>query len=174
MNVEQLTVNVPQKDGFETETVAIWSRVEEALKRVDAEDITFDAARGALHSSGGCIVLAKYLVQEGMKIAKMDFSFRAPLLARAYLLTLQDDGADCLYDSENGIMVYETDDHQFGFDVLKDWTVDWRQLAHEVVDNYEGRDDIDPAWTLDILLEHADVPVDAYKRTDDDLEGPAS
>ena len=168
MDVEELTVNVPQKDGFETETVTIWPRVEAALTSIGAEEITFDAARGALHSSQGCIVLAKYLVQEGLKVKKMDFSFRAPLLARAFLLTEQDDGADCVYDSENGAIVYETDEHQFGFDVLKDWTVDWRKLTHEVIDNYDALEDINSAWTLDILLDHADVPVEAYRRTDDD------
>jgi hypothetical protein len=167
MNVEQLTVDVPQKDGFDTETVTIWTRVEDALTRIGAEEITFDAARGALHSSAGCIVLAKYLVQEGLNVKKMDFGFRAPLLARAFLLTAQDDGADCLYDSENGVIICETDDHQFAFDVLKDWKVDWRRLSHEVVDSYEGYEDIDSAWTLDTLLEHADVPVEAYRRTDD-------
>ncbi len=168
MNVEELTVSVPQKDGFDSETVTIWPRVEDALNAIGAEEITFDAARGALHSSHGCIVLAKYLVQEGRKIKKMDFGFRAPLLTRAFLLTEQDDGADCIYDSENGVIVCETDEHQFGFDVLKDWTVDWTMLSHEVIEDYEGLEDIDSAWTLDILLEYADVPVEAYRRTDDD------
>jgi len=167
MKVEQLTVDIPQKDGFDTETVNIWECVEEALTRIGAEEITFDAARSALNSSAGCIVLAKYLIQEGLKVKKMDFVFRAPLLARAFLLTAQDDGADCVYDSENGVIICETDDHQFAFDVLKDWKVDWRKLSHEVVDDFKGFEDIDSAWTLDILLEHADVPVEAYRRTDD-------
>ncbi len=167
MKVEDLTVTVPQKDGFDTQTVAIWSRVEEALGTIGAEEIVYDAARSAINSSQGCIVLAKYLVQEGLKIKKFDFGFRAPLLARAYRLTEQDDGADCVYDSENGQVIYETDEHQFGFDVLKDWTVDWRSLTHEVIDDY-SMEDIDSAWTLDILLDHADVPVEAYRRTDDE------
>lgn len=169
MKFDELTVQLPYKEGLEEQsTIAVWPLVERALVQVNAEEITYDAAKAALLNSAGCVVLANYLLTEGLKVHKMDVTFRAPLLALAGNLALEDEAAYGLYDAEVGFLYFETDDYQFGFHVLKDWKVDWTQVADEVVSNYEPPEDINGGFALDILLTYADVAVDAYRRQDDE------
>lgn len=171
MKFDELTVQMPWKEGYEDQSsIAVWPLVEQALAQIEAEEITYDAAKAAILNSAGCVVLANYLVTEGIRVHKMDFSFRAPLLVLASTEALDDEAAYGLYDSEAGFMYFETDDYQFGFSVLKDWKVDWQQIADEVVTNYEPPEDINGGFALDILLSYADVAVDAYRPQDDDEE----
>jgi hypothetical protein len=170
MEFDELTVQMPYKAGYEDQSsIAVWPLVEKALGQIGAEEITYDAVKVALLNSAGSIVLANYLLTEGLKVHKMDLSFRAPLLVLAANHALEDEAAYGLYDEEVGFLYFETDDYQFGFSVMKDWKIDWTQVADEVVSNYEPPADINGGFALDILLSYADVAVDAYRRQDDDL-----
>jgi hypothetical protein len=171
MNVEDLTVVVPKKENFGDDTpIKVWPLVSAALERIGADEVTHDSARNALETSHGCLALAHYLVSEGRKFQKMDFSFRAPLLVLAFQKSEQDDGADCLYVAADDVMYYETDVHQFGFNVMKDFTVDWLRAAHDRTKEYdETTVDGGHGWALDHLLEYADIAVESYRRRDDEL-----
>ncbi len=170
MEFDELTVLMPYKEGYEDQSsVAVWPLIEKALGQIGVGEITYDAVKVALLNSAGCVVLANYLLTEGLKVHKMDLSFRAPLLVLAANHALEDEATYGLYDEEVGFMYFETDDYQFGFTVMKDWKIDWTEVADEVVSNYVPHEDMNGGFAEDILLGYADVAVDAYKRQDDDL-----
>lgn len=159
MKVEDLTVVVPKKEvttGRE-EPVAIWPLIDAALQKIEADDLTRDAARAALSSSDGCAVLANYLHGETPSNARMDYRFKVPLLVLAAELAQDDGGADVIYDPEEGILFFETDDAQYAFPVHHDWIVDWEQVADEVIKGYEWVGVNDQIWSLDRLLSYMDL-----------------
>ena len=160
MNVEALTVVVPRKEGVtaseEPRTVAIWPLVEAALQRIEADETTAEAARVALASSDGCVVLANYLNSEAKRIFSMDYQFKVPLIVLAAEMAREDDGADSIYDPEEGALYFETDEGQYSFHVFKEWTVDWENVADEVQAGYDWNGIENQTWALDLLLDYLD------------------
>ena len=160
MSVEDLTVLVPRKEGVaaneEPKAVAVWPLVEAALQRIEADETTAEAARAALASSDGCIVLANYLNSEAKRIFSMDYQFKVPLVVLAAEMAREDDGADSIYDPDEGALYFETDEGQYSFHVFKDWTVDWETVADEVQAGYEWSGIENQTWALDQLLEYLD------------------
>lgn len=170
MNVEELTVSVPRKENTtkESEPIAVWPLVESALSRIEADDVTYEAARAALEKSDGCVVLANYLNSEAKRVHKMDYRFKVPLVCLAAEQARADDGADSIYDPEEGALYFETDDDQYSFHVYKDWTVDWSAVAEEEIKGYEWSGIENQTWALDKLMAYLDVGVDDYIVDDDD------
>jgi hypothetical protein len=170
MNVEELTVVVPRKEGVsEAELpVAVWPLVEAALRLIEADAVTHDAARAALPYSDGCIVLANYLNSEAKRVHKMDYRFKVPLIVLGAELARGDGGADSFYDPAEGALYFETDDGQYSFHVYKDWTVDWASVADEVVPGYTWSGVENQTWALDRLLAYLDVPLKDYQDDDED------
>ncbi|MFQ5568504.1 MAG: hypothetical protein ACE5G0_02450 [Rhodothermales bacterium] len=158
MNLDDLTVVVPRKEGVATheEPVAVWPLVEAALQKIEADDVTCEAARIALSSSDGCVVLANYLNSEAKRIHRMDYQFKIPLIVLAAERARDDDGADSIYDKEEGAIYFETDEGQYSFHVFKDWTVDWEAVADEVINGYEWTGVENQTWALDQLLTYLD------------------
>ena len=154
MKAENLTVVVPRKDGVATteEPLAIWPFVETALQKIEADTVTYEAARAALETSDGCVVLANYLNSEAKRIHRMDYRFKVPLIVLAAECAREDGGADSIYDAEEGAIYFETDDGQYSFHVFKDWTVDWEAVADEVINGYEWTGIENQTWALDQLL----------------------
>ncbi len=169
MDVASLSVFVTYKPDFAKleSTKKVWPLVETALQQIEAEEITYDAARSALASSHGCAALTNYLQSEGEKIKKMDFSFRAPLICLVAHLASEDQGCDTIYDPEAGVIFVETDEAQYSYPVMKDYQVDWKSIVDEVSEGYETV--VDEEWALDRLLAYAEIEVDAYKRQPDDI-----
>lgn len=157
-NIDAITVTIPYKEGVASEQkpVAIWPLVDAALRVIEADDTTREAARAALGSSDGCVVLANYLNSEVKRIHEMDYRFKVPLLVLAADMARDDDGADSIYDPEEGALYFETDESQYSFHVFKDWTVDWEAVADEVEKGYEWTGVENQTWALDHLLSYLD------------------
>ena len=160
MDVEALTVAVPRKEGVAAEegprTVAIWPLVEAALTRIEADETTTEAARAALACGDGCVVLANYLNSEAKRILSMDYQFKVPLIVLAAEMAREDDGADSIYDPDEGALYFETDGGQYSFHVFKEWTVAWETVADEVIAGYEWSGVENQTWALDQLLDYLD------------------
>lgn len=172
MNVEEMTVVIPRKEGVaaEEEPCAVWPLVLAALEKVEADQVTKDAALEAMQYSDGCVVLANYLNSEAKRVHKMDYRFKVPLIVLAAKLAEEDGGADCIYDPTEGALYFETDDGQYSFHVYKDWTVDWAKVAHEVESGYKWSGVENQTWALDKLLAYLDIPIDEHlRREEDDL-----
>ena len=164
MNLEDLRVTVPRKNGFGESTDAqVWPLVERTLQKLEADEIALDAARKAMLTSQGCLAVANYLISESERFPRMDYSFRAPLLILAVKHAENDSGADLIYDEVEAMAYFETDDYLYGFLVMKEWSVDWASMAAEVVQSYDG-EPTGGEFALDHLLEYADVAVEAYRR----------
>ncbi len=161
MNVEALTVVVPRKENVtvEEEEVTVWPLVDAALTLLEADEVTIEAARAALASSDGCVVLANYLNSEAKRVHKMDYRFKVPLITLAAEMARDDGGADSVYDPDEGALYFETDESQYSFHVFKDWTVAWDRVADEVVGGYEWSGIENQTWALDQLLAYLDMPV---------------
>ncbi|MEM9666046.1 MAG: hypothetical protein AAF970_14000, partial [Bacteroidota bacterium] len=157
-----VTVTIPRKDGVSTAEsddapVPVWPLIESAFGRIGVEDeAIWDAARTALTSSDGCVVLANYLNSEAKRVPKMDYAFKVPLIVLASQMALDDDGCDCIYDPDEGAVYFETDDAQYSFHVFKDWTVDWAAIADDVQAGYTWSGIENQTWALDQLLRYID------------------
>ncbi len=171
MNLESITVTPPRKEGVLTvsEPIAVWPLVEEALDLIGAEETTRDAAKVAIQISDGCVVLANYLNSEAKRVHKMVYDFKVPLICLAAEMARDDDGADSIYDPEEGAIYFETDTEQFSFHVYKDWTVDWEQVADEIIKGYEWTGNENQTWALDLLLDYLEVDLEPFKGEDSDL-----
>ena len=158
MPAEDLTVVVPRKEGvtIKAEPVAVWPLVEAALQRIEADDTTIEAARVALESSDGCVVLANYLNSEAKRLFSMDYQFKVPLIVLAAEMARDDDGADSIYDPDEGAVYFETDEGQYSFHVFKEWTVDWAEVVDEVINGYDWTGIENQTWALDQLLTYLD------------------
>lgn len=172
MNPEDLTVVVPLKEGVavEEKPVAVWPLVEAALDKIGADEITRDAAREAIKFSHGCVVLANYLNSEAKRVHKMDYRFKVPLIVLAAEMAVEDEGADSVYDPDEGAIYFETDEAQYSFHVYKDWTVDWAAVADEVVPGYGWSGVENQVWALDQLLAYLDISVEEYRGKDEEEE----
>ena len=159
MDVDTLTVAVPRKENVTatTEPILVWPLVEEALTRIEADDMTREAAVAALESSDGCVVLANYLNSEAKRVHKMDYRFKVPLIVLAAEMARDDGGADVIYDPDEGALYFETDEAQYSFHIFQDWTVDWEVVADEVITGYEWTGIENQTWALDQLLTYLDV-----------------
>lgn len=164
MNVESLTVVIPRKEGVTEKALPekVWPLVEAALAKIEADETTRDAARVAILSSDGCVVLANYLNSEAKRVHKMDYRFKVPLIVLATDLAQEDDGVDAIYDPEEGAIYFETDDGQYSFHVFKDWTVDWETVADEVISGYEWSGVENQTWALDQLLDYLSDSYEGY------------
>lgn len=164
MNVETLTVVIPRKEGVTEKALSqeVWPLVEAALVKIEADETTRDAARAAIQSSDGCVVLANYLNSEAKRVHKMDYRFKVPLIVLATELAQEDDRADAIYDPEEGAIYFETDEGQYSFHVFKDWTVDWESVADEVILGYEWSGVENQTWALDQLLTYVSDSYDSY------------
>lgn len=169
MNVEEITVTIPRKEGVATaeEAVSVWPLVEAALNQIEADVTTREAAEAAIAWSDGCVVLANYLNSEAKRMHRMDYRFKAPLIVLAAVLAREDDGADSIYDPEEGAIYFETDDGQYSFHVFKDWTIDWEAVADEVQTRYEWSGIENQTWALDQLLNYLDYDLPDYSSADD-------
>ncbi len=158
MNVEDLTVVVPRKENVSVaeEPVAVWPLVEAALAKIEADEVTCEAARAAMAYSDGCVVLANYLNSEAKRVHRMDYQFKVPLIVLAAELAREDGGADSVYDPEEGALYFETDESQYSFHVFADWTVAWEDVADEVVKGYKWSGIENQTWALDQLLTYLD------------------
>ncbi len=164
MNPETLTVVIPRKQNVADaeEPVAVWPLVVAALDRIEADNVTREAAVEAIQSSDGCIVLANYLNSEAKRVHKMDYRFKVPLIVLAAEMAREDGGADSIYDEGEGAMYFETDEGQYSFHVFKDWTVDWAAVADEVVKGYRWSGVENQAWALDQLLAYLDFSTEEF------------
>lgn len=172
MDIEDRTVVVPRKENTtkDESPIAVWPLVESALKAIDADPSTQDAAQAAMESSDGCATLANYLISQAEYAPKMDYRFKVPLLVYATELAEDDDGAVSIYDPEEGAIFFETTDHEFHFDVEQDWTVDWPEVADRVQKGYQWQGVENEVWALDWLMAYQDVPLDDYLVSGDDDE----
>lgn len=148
------TVVVPRKPGVAADEapVEVWPLVEAALDAIGADEVTREAARHALATSDGCVVLANYLNSEAKRVRRMDYRFKVPLVVLAAELARRDGRADSVYCPSEGCLYFETDEAQFSFHVFRDWTVDWAAVADETVDGYAWSGEEQQAWALDRLL----------------------
>ena len=171
MDLESITVTPPRKEGVLTESnsITVWPLIETALDLIEADQTTRDAAKVAIMSSDGCVVLANYLNSEAKRVSKMDYSFKVPLICLAAEMARDDDGADSIYDPDEGALYFETDNDQFSFHVYKDWTVDWPAVADEVIKGYEWTGNENQTWALDLLLSYQDVDLEPFRGEPDDL-----
>lgn len=164
MNIETRTVVVPRKENTtkDEKPITVWPLVKDALDTVDADASTYDAAQAAMEQSDGCATLANFLKSQGDQIQKMDYRYKVPLLVLAAEMGREDDNATSIYDPEEGALYFETDEHEFVFDVYKEWTVDWEEVADIVEEGYFWRDVDNDVWALDWLMAYLDVPIDDY------------
>ena len=171
MNFESITVIPPRKEGVltESEPVAVWPLIEAALDLIGVEETTRDAARAAIKSSDGCIVLANYLNSEAKRVHKMVYDFKVPLICLAAEMAREDDGADSIYDPDEGAVYFETDTDQFSFHVYKDWTVDWEEVADEIIKGYEWSGNENQTWALDMLLDYLEIDLEPFRGDPEDL-----
>ncbi len=170
MNLDSITVVPPRKEGVLTESkpIKVWPLVELALDLIGAEETTRDAAKLALSCSDGCIVLANYLNSEAKRVHKMDYDFKVPLVVLAAEMARADDRADSIYDPEEGAIYFETDNDQFSFHVYKDWTVDWPEVADEVIKGYEWSGNENQTWALDLLLSYLEIDIEPFREDPND------
>jgi hypothetical protein len=156
MDIEQVSVVIPRKQGVsidETE-VPVWPLVEAALDVIGADPAIRDAARSAMETSEGCVVLGNYLNSQAKRVVRMDYRFKVPLIVLAAEKAREDGLADSIYDGKEGAIYFETDDGQYSFHTFKDWTVDWPAVADEQVDGYEWSGIENQAWAVDQLLKY--------------------
>lgn len=172
MDIEDRTVVIPRKENTtkEEKPVTVWPLVASALDAIDADPSTRDAARAAMEWSDGCATLANYLESQAEHAPKMDYRYKVPLLVLAAELAAEDEGATSIYDPEEGALFFETDEHPFHFDVYKDWTVDWEQVADRVQRGYQWHGVENEVWALDWLMAYLDVPIDDYLVSGDEDE----
>jgi hypothetical protein len=170
VDIENVTVTIPRKENTtkSEEPVEVWPLVEAALDTIDADPTTRQAAEAAMEVSDGCATLANFLASQEDEVPKMDFRFKVPLLVRAAKLAREDDGAESIYDPEEGVLFFETDDHQFAFPVHEDWTVDWESVADRKQKGYSWDGVEKEVWALDWLMAYLDVPSDDYMVDDED------
>jgi hypothetical protein len=170
VDIEERTVVVPRKENTtkEEKPIEVWPLVESALDAVDADPSTQDAAKDAMAYSDGCATLANYLKSQAEHIQKMDYRYKVPLLVMAAEMGREDDGTTSIYDPEEGMLYFETDEREFAFDVDKDWTVAWDDVADIVEAGYFWRDVDNDVWALDWLMDYQDVPLDDYLVSDED------
>lgn len=176
MNAEDLTVTIPRKENVTAgagEPTPVWPLVEEALNAIGADDLTYDAARGALGRSDGCVVLATYLQGEVEHVPTADERFKVPLIVLAAQHGAEDGESDAVYDPVEQVLYFETDEEDYAFDVRDDWTVDWERVADEEVENYPYTGGEPGPYALDRLMGYLDVDAGDYLIDDeDDDEGP--
>ena len=177
VNAEDLTVTIPRKENVTAEAekpTAVWPLVEEALDAIEADDMTYDAARGALQRSDGCVVLATYLQSEVEHVPTADERFKVPLVVLAARHAEDDGGADAIYDPVEGTLYFETDEEDYAFEVRDDWTVDWPAVAEEEIESYPYAGGEHGPYALDRLMGYLDVGVEDYliDDEDDEDEGP--
>jgi len=172
VDIKERTVVIPRKENTtkSEEPVQVWPLVESALEKIDADPSTREAAEAAMEVSDGCVTLANFLNSQAKRVHKMDYRFKVPLIVLAAEMAREDDGAESVYDPEEGAMYFETDEHQFSFHVFKDWTVDWERVADTVDKNYEWDGVERQVWALDWLMAYMDVPMDDYMVSDDEDE----
>lgn len=172
MNIEEYTVEIPRKEDTtkSEEPITVWPLVEAALDTVDADPSTRDAARAAMELSDGCVTLVNYLESQAEHVPKMDYRFKVPLIVMATELAEEDNGVTSVYDPEEGYIFFETDEHDFQFDIYKNWTVDWPEVADEVRKGYRWEDVENEVWALDWLMAYLDVPMDDYMVDGDEDE----
>jgi hypothetical protein len=170
VDIESETVVIPRKENTtkSEEPIEVWPPVEAALDTIDADPTTRQAAEAAMEVSDGCATLANFLASQEDEVPKMDFQFKVPLLVRAATLAREDDGAESIYDPEEGVLFFETDDHQFAFPVHEDWTVDWKRVADRMEEGYSWDGVEKEVWALDWLMAYLDVPSDDYMVDDED------
>jgi hypothetical protein len=170
VDIESETVVIPRKENTtkSEDPVEVWPLVEAALDTVEADPTTREAAEAAMEVSDGCATLANFLATQEEEVPKMDFRFKVPLLVRAAKLGRDDGGVDSIYDPEEGMLYFETDDHPFAFPVHEDWTVDWERVADEVQDGYAWDGTETEVWALDWLMAYLDIPSDDYMVDGDD------
>jgi hypothetical protein len=170
VDIESETVVIPRKENTTKSEapVEVWPLVEAALDTVEADPTTREAAQAAMEASDGCATLANFLASQEEEVPKMDFRFKVPLLVRAAKLGRDDDGVESIYDPEEGMLYFETDDHPFAFPVHEDWTVDWERVADEVQGGYAWDGTETEVWALDWLMAYLDIPSDDYMVDGDD------
>jgi hypothetical protein len=170
VDIENVTVVIPRKENTtkSEEPIEVWPLVEAALDTIDADPTTRQAAEAAMEVSDGCATLANFLASQEEEVPKMDFRFKVPLLVRAAKLAREDDGAESIYNPEEGVLFFETDEHQFAFPVHEDWTVDWESVADRTQKGYAGDGVEKEVWALDWLMAYLDVPSDDYMVDDED------
>ncbi len=172
MTIQERTVNIPRKENTtkNDEPVKIWPIVQDALDKIEADEPTREAAEASLESSDGCVTLANYLNGQAKRVHKMDYRFKVPLVVLGAQMAREDDGAESIYDPEEGAIYFETDDHQFSFHIDKEWTVDWEQVADRVQTGYDWDGVEKQVWALDWLMAYLEVPMDDYMVGGDDEE----
>ena len=172
VTIQERTVKIPRKENTTTndEPVKIWPIVQDALEKIEADEPTREAAEAALESSDGCVTLANYLNGQAKRVHKMDYRFKVPLVVLGAQLAREDDGAESIYDPEEGAIYFETDDHQFSFHIDKEWTVDWEKVADRVQTGYDWDGVEKQVWALDWLMAYLEVPMDDYMVGGDDEE----
>ncbi|MFB6272456.1 MAG: hypothetical protein ABEL51_06135 [Salinibacter sp.] len=169
MDIENCTVVIPRKKDTtkEEKPVEVWPLVEAALDKVDADPTTRQAAEAAMEVSDGCATLANFLISQAEQVEKMDYRFKVPLIVLGAKLAREDGGSETIYDPEEGVFHFETDEHQFAFEVHEDWTVDWEQVADRVQGGYNSDEVEKQVWALDWLMAYLEVPSDDYMVDDE-------
>jgi hypothetical protein len=169
VDIENETVVIPRKENTtkSEDPIEVWPLVEGALDTIDADPTTRQAAEAAMEVSDGCATLANFLASQEDEVPKMDFRFKVPLLVRGAELGRDDGGAESIYEPEEGVLFFETDDHQFAFPVHEDWTVAWESVADRTQKGYSGDGVEKEVWALDWLMAYLDVPSDDYMVDDD-------
>ena len=138
MDVDELTVTIPHspQSGYGEETVRLWPLVQAALGKINPPDVVHAAARSALLSGRGCIVLANYLNGAAKGMDRMDYRFKVPLLVRTAREARRERAAEVIFDPEEGALYFETPAHQYSFHLFTGWSVDWEALADRVEANH--------------------------------------
>jgi hypothetical protein len=174
VNAEETTVTIPRNENVTAESsedpTPVWPLVEEALDAIEADDMTYEAARAALGRSDGCVVLATYLQSEVEHVPTADNRFKVPLIVLAAQHARDDDGADVIHDPAADALFFEADEEDYAFDVQDDWTVDWERVAEEEVENYTYAGGEHGPYALDRLMGYLDVGVEDYLIDSDDDE----
>lgn len=164
MDIENLTVAIPRTEDTtkSEEPVEVWPLVEAALDDLDADEPTRQAAEAALEVSDGCATLANYLLSQADQVEKIDERFKVPVLVLGAKQAREDGGAETIYDPDEGAFHFETEDHQFAFEVYEDWTVDWERVADRIQEGYDWDGVEKQVWALDWLMAYLEVPSDDY------------
>jgi len=170
VDIENETVVIPRKENTtkSEEPVEVWPLVEASLDSIEADPTTRQAAQAALEVSDGCATLANFLLSQEDEVPKLDFQSKVPLLVRAAKLAQDDGGVDSIYDPDEGMMYFETDDHPFAFPVHEEWTVDWERVADKVQEGYPWDGTETEVWALDWLMAYLEIPSDDYMVDDED------
>ncbi len=172
MDTQQVTVTIPRKEGTtkSNDPIEVWPLVKAALERVEADEHVMDAAESALAHSDGCVAIGNFLDTESARIQRMDFRYRVPLLVLAARKAREDGRADSIYDSAEDILFFETDQDQYPFDISKDWTVDWMEVADERIDGYDNIGSDNETWATDRLMDFQEIDVNKYLSDEEQYE----